>query len=57
MEPRSQSLTESLLLPLRQWQQYSDEEIAADLRELLETGGRKLEDFLPELERAAGINE
>lgn len=35
----------------------TDEEILAGLAEIERTGGLRLEDFLPELKRAAGIDE
>jgi hypothetical protein len=37
--------------------QINEEEIAAALREIQETGGYELSDFIRDLERAAGIHE
>jgi hypothetical protein len=37
--------------------QGDDEMAAAGLREIEETGGLRFEDFLPELKRAAGIDD
>jgi hypothetical protein len=37
--------------------QINEEEIAAELREIQETGGYELSDFIHDLERAAGIHE
>jgi hypothetical protein len=37
--------------------EVSEEEIIALLREMRETGGLELADFLPELKRAAGIDD
>jgi hypothetical protein len=44
---------------LLEWfrQQVNEEEVIAGLREIEETGGLELSDFLPELERAAGLDE
>jgi hypothetical protein len=41
---------------LREWarQQFTEEEIVAGLQELREKGGLELEEFLHELEKAAG---
>lgn len=38
-------------------QQFSKEEVIADLREIRETGGLELRDFIHELEQAAGPDE
>jgi hypothetical protein len=38
-------------------QQYTEEDIVAGLREVRETGGRELRDFLGELEQTAGTND
>jgi len=38
-------------------QQFSEEEFFAGLREIEETGGRELHEFLHELEQAAGLHE
>ena len=38
-------------------QHFSEEEVLADLREVQETGGLQLSDFIEELERAAGSDE
>jgi hypothetical protein len=37
--------------------QFSEEEIAAGLREVRQTGGLELRDFIHELEQAAGSDE
>jgi hypothetical protein len=44
---------------LLEWarQQINEEEIVAGMREIEETGGLELSDFLPELEQAAGPDE
>jgi len=38
-------------------QQFSEEEIAAGIREVEETGGLELRDFIHEIKQAAGIDE
>ncbi len=53
--PGTGKLTPELLAWARQ--QFSEEEIVAGLRELRETGGRELGDFIHELEQAAGPDE
>jgi hypothetical protein len=49
---------QTLPAELLEWarQQFSDEEIAAGLREVQETGGLELQDFIEELEKLATPN-
>jgi hypothetical protein len=44
---------------LREWarQQFSEEEFLAEVREIEETGGLELKDFIHELEQEAGPRE
>jgi hypothetical protein len=53
--PRPVPLTPELLEWARR--ELNEEEIVEGLREIRQTGGLELKDFLPELERAAGADE
>ena len=50
---------ESLPAEVLEWarKRFTEEEIAAGLREIRETGGLKLDDFLHELEEVAGSDD
>lgn len=51
--------SEPITPELREWllQQFNEEELAASLREVRETGGLELHEFIHELEQAAGIHD
>jgi hypothetical protein len=58
--PRPDRTPEAPIPPeILEWarQQVSEEQILADLREINETGGLELKDFIRELEQAAGPDE
>ncbi len=59
-EPRAAQPAPAQVPPdLLEWarRQFSEEEIVAGLREIKETGGLELRDFIHELEQAAGTDE